>query len=668
MRQASRPTAHFSAPEGPSFWWSISQPVTQDKIALGIVLAGSLVLRVVLALRGGSFFWTDEGMRYGISRRAADALIHGQIRAALDVLFSSADHILFKIIGIIPAILEHLSSSFTFAPSLFFGVFSVVLIYQVWLLVLRLGGTTREALCCAWLLAGCNEYVYYARHVFPYDLALCFFLWSAFYGLRVSKLNFFLSGLLAGAGFLCYNGYWAVGATVLILPAIFAHGSWRSLAVRLGLNGVGLLVPVALIVGVGSILNHDLIKSYVDFSITNRLGDFGTAWSFIFKFFWAAEHFNAWFWALATIASLVLWSKGRLDQRVKYWLVGALIFYLGIVASSDLLKRFTIFARHGRPLAIFACLIGGWFIYQLSQSGRVARAIAGSLLVFSTAQSVFNLITPFQQIFPQDFENSAKMRIETELANHGGIYEVQTEKFETDGSSVTAPPFRTIERQPHPLQFRPYLLDGYSIARRAELRTRDMSMSLVQLLPEAPIGVQLSRDHGVWSPAYWSPYPGALRLAVRFDEKSMSPQPIVSAGTQRAGDLLFVECVRAQTIRLGLDHWGQRAYYSKEIACDFSQPHVIEVSFGSLYPEENDQRFMTHQLFKVLKSRLLVKFDSSSVIDEKLLCYPSAPANIVLFHNLVGFGTAERDFAGRVLSNSAVAPSEVLAGLGPPEK
>lgn len=633
------------------------------RILLGVILSVSVVLRVIIAVRGGQFFWTDEGSRFGVSREALKDFLEGRTRSGLDAIFSGADHLLFKIIGVIPAFIERAFGSPSWVAAIFFGGFSVLIIYFIWRLVLQLGGSSKEALYSSLLMAACNAYFYYARHVFPYDLALCFYLYAAIRGLRAGNIHSFTAGVLAGLGFLSYYGYWLFGGTILTLLLFVHRGSLSNLVTRAAFNLIGLAIPIALAIAVSRILGHDLVKSSIEFSIGNKLGDFGRTWSFVFDYFWASEKFLLFYWAVAVLAAAAALFTGRLEIRVTLWLAGALMFYLGLVVPSDFLKTFTVFARQVRPLAIFFCLIGGWFLAKLAQHNANTRTVSGLMLVAILMGAAFNMRVPIRQEFPKEFEHRAESIVQRELASDGGLYRVLTDQFITDTAPPgSEPPAIVLERSLHPLQFRPYLLDGYSREKRAEFLSREMTMRVVRLLPERPGALpQISKTRGVWAPGLWTPYPGAMRIEFMFDPvHRTSPQPIVSGGATGAGDELSVEFINVHTLRFAVDHWGIGATYSDQIEYDFEKPHVLIVSFGTLYPSETDSQFQRNPEWIPLKHTMLVSFDGVPVISSKGDCYPARPESITLFHNLLGFGTAVSEFPGRVLSVSAVTPEEIL--------
>jgi hypothetical protein len=630
------------------------------RLILAAVLFASLVLRVVLAVRGGQFFWTDES-RYGVSRAAAAQFAQGRIRGGFDLLFSGADHLLFKVIGVVPALLEKPFGSAPWIAAVFFGSFSVVVIYLVWRLVLRQGGSPLEALCSALLVSACSSFFYYARHIFPYDLSLCFFLWAAICGLGAGPRNSFWAGVLSGLGFLCYNGYWLAGGVVLILTVFGPRRKIRAALVDAACAGLGLVAPIALVVVIGSSLGHDLVKSYLEFSRTTS-GDFGNAWRIIPEYFWASEHYLALFWVLALVFAGFAWHAGRLDSRTASWMVGAVIFCIGMIGFSDFYGRFAVYARHTRPLALFLCLIGGWFLAGLCRRGWIGKSVFGVILAGLFIESAASMAVPMRQVFPEDFKARAEPIILHDMARDPGLYQVLADGYAENDQllAVEERPYSVLDRSPHPLEFRPYSFDGYNEELRAAFRARDISMRVVRMLPEKPEGQpQFARYQGAWAP-----YPGAVRLEIVLDPAQMKlGQPLVSSGRKGAGDEVFAELVNDETIRLGFDHWGTRGTYSEPIPCDFSLPHVVVISFGSLYPDSPVSSLHENLQLESLRHAVLVKFDGVTVIAARRDSYPAIPQSVALFHNFIGFSTAERDFEGRDLSVSEVPTEDLISEI-----
>lgn len=624
------------------------------------ILAGSEALRVLIAVRGGQGFWTDEG-RIAVPEVVMGKWAGGHIREGFDGLFSSADHLLFKVFGLVPALAERFLNYEPWVEPIFFGAFSVAVIGLAWKVVRVQGGSTREALLAAFLISACDMFFYYARHVFPYDLSLCFFLCAAVCASRPGRLNSFLAGASCGAGFLCYNGYWLVGGVVLILAAL---GRWRSPRAMVGsalLGLLGLLAPIAAVVATGRLLGHDLVRSYIAFSRTT-VGDFGTAWRLVPEFYWASEHYLAVFWLAAFMAAAALFLAGRLESRASLWLAGALLSYAGMVGLSDGYHRFAVFARHTRPMAIFLCFLGAWLMERLLAGGRLGRAaaylgVAGILLQFA-----LNIRVPLAQDFPLSFNARSEAVIHEAMERDPGLYRVFSDGYAENphARELEGLPMRIVYRRPHPFEFLPYTFDGFNETLRAQFRTRDISMRIVQLLAEKPgRRPQITRGSGTWRP-----YTGAVRLEVIFYPGPPAySQPLISSGRAGAGDEVFVDFLGPDTIRLGLDDWGGGAVYSQPLKCDLSQPHVVIASFGALYPDDASPLFTENPQWRLLRHAALIKFDGVGVVAKHFETNSATPESIALFHNFIGMSTAEPDFQGRILSASNVEPPEVLQDL-----
>jgi hypothetical protein len=630
-----------------------------DGFALVALIVASFILRVVIAVKGGQYFWTDES-RFVLSQRAADDFVQGKFAVGFDALFSNSGHLLFEVIGVLPALLEKAFGGRTYVPAIFFGCFSLGVIYLVSRLVRSQGGSSREGVLAAFLVAACNSFFYYARHIFPYDAALCFYLAAALVGFRPGPLKGVLAGVLCGLGFLTYNAYWAFGGTILALTVVAQRrGLWQALE-RSGYSLLGLFLPILAAVGIGRLFGHDLIRSFYDFShvVASDTGDRGIAWRIIPQYLWVSEHFLFLVLGLGVPAALFLCAIGRGAGRVGLWVFGAILFYLGQVVVFDVLKIFFVCARHARPELIFLCLVGSWLLAKAYYSGWMGRLAVQLILVAILVQSVVNFSTPLRQMFPHEFDNYAQAAIEDDADRDPGLYAIIDGGY--SGNAFERRPYVVLYKSPHPLQFPPYTYDDYTEVMRKAFRDRDISMRAVRLLPERPEGrVQISRFTGPWAP-----YLGAMRLEVIFDPDRISgAQPILSSGKPGAGDQLFVEFLDKNTLRLGFDHWNFPAIYSEAIHCDMGGPHVVEVSTGSLYPPDYRSSFAGEQAWRILRHTLYVRFDGKAAISLSADSYPSLPHSVILFHNYIGFSTAERDFTGRLLSASSVPTDEIVSGI-----
>ena len=631
-----------------------------DQAALLLILAVSLALRVTIAVRGGQYFWTDES-NYVLSQSAAAAILAGHFHIGAVELFSHSDHMMFEVIGVIPAMAQIAMGGLVWLPAVFFGSFSVGIIYMTSRLVRAKGGSSREGIFAALLMASCTSFFYYARHVFPYDLALFLYLCGAWCGFRPGCANSLMAGFLSGLSFLTYNSYWWFGGTVLILTVLSHREPPSRTMLRGTVSLVGLSLPILATLGIARLLGYSLAGKFVHHAhlVWAAGGDRGIAWRVMPQYLWVSERYLFLFLVSAMLVALVFYAAGKLERRVILWLAGCLMFYAGLLAMFDVLKIFFVSARYARPLAIFLCLIGGWFLAKIFSLGRYGRIATALLVTAILCQAAANFSAPLRQVFPPEFEKGAEMAIAKDRGVNGDqepyrIIGGGYSDSEVEEAIRTHPHIVLFERR-HPLQFIPYVFDDYTESLRTKFHARDISMKAVRLVPELPTyGEELPGNDGPWTP-----HSGAVRLGVTFDPgRSAEAQPILSTGRTGAGDELLVQFVGPDSIRFGFDHWDHPEIFSRPINCDLKKPHLLTISFGSLYPEGGRAQLAAD--LNPLRHTLLLNFDGKVVICQKVDCYAATPRTIVLLHNFFGFSTAARDFSGQFISAHRVSPGEIL--------
>ena len=226
---------------------------------LVLLLVVSYGLRVWLACLGGQKYWPDEN-RYDLSKIAAHSIREGHWRPAADALFGQSIHTLFPDFGLIPAFLEEWAGPHPAAVASYFGLFSVGAIFLIWAVARRSGAGETEALWAAYLAACANSLFYYSRQFFPYDISLCAMLAGIWWGLGAwSPRNSLRVGAIAGIGFFTYNGYWLLGACVLILHSLLGGGGWRSVLPRAARAGAGLALVILGVAGLNRALGFNLV-------------------------------------------------------------------------------------------------------------------------------------------------------------------------------------------------------------------------------------------------------------------------------------------------------------------------------------------------------------------------------------------------------------------------
>jgi hypothetical protein len=148
---------------------------------------------------------------------------------------------------------------------------------------------------------------------------------------------------------------------------------------------------------------------------------------------------------------------------------------------------------------------------------------------------------------------------------------------------------------------------------------------------------------------------GSLKLKVLLPTgRSGGSEPLVTTGETGAGDFVYVVYLDPQHIKFGFDHWGVRGFGSDPMALDFSKPHDVEISIGSLFPADGDILFgnLEETAVEALKERVLVKLDGATVIDAVSNCYESPPDLVTIGRNEIGGSTTGPAFTGKILMQS----------------
>ncbi len=300
--------------------------VGSPKNFLKLLLVAAFTLRGWIALRGGQWFWPDEG-RYGTAQAAAREFLEGHFHRGWVRLFEQADHLLFKVVAVVPALVEQGFKGATWAPALFFAAVSTWVLWLIGRVARAAGAGDREELLAVFFAAGATSLFYYARHLLPYDLALGFGLTALTWGVsqQTGWWRSLLTGFCAGFCFLSYNGYWTLSAVVLLIHVGGGWGNYRTVLVRGGWAFVGLVLPVVAVLGIGAALSANLGACYLAFAKTVQQGDFGIAWRFMAEYFWETERLVAVAWAVAGCVAIRLLWKRTGERRARLWLMGVVL-------------------------------------------------------------------------------------------------------------------------------------------------------------------------------------------------------------------------------------------------------------------------------------------------------------------------------------------------------
>lgn len=446
-----------------------------------IILLVALGLRIYLVLAGGQFFWPDEE-RYFIARSAANELLDGDLWGTFYFLHS-AEHFLFKVIAVAPAVLEKLFGENDSIPALFFSIFSVLNLWLVGRIARALGANERESLLATLLLGLASTYFYYTRHLLPYDMAMSFGLGAIWMAVRrpVRTSDSILCGLLALAALLTYNGYWVMASFGLLAHfALRASAGRKRQLVLSTLSVAAFAAPTALLLVVSNIFApKPLDEQFLSFTETIIQGDFSEGWSLPFEYLWHAEHLLLVFWiGAAAVSAWLLW-EGERNSRILLGLSGILFSYTSLVFVSMVLEKFVVYGRLARQLVPFLCILGAFALERMWASGKRGRRASLILITVLAIQTGFNFYTPLVQKFPTSFREEVR-HIRKDL--EPGEFIFVNVHFIHPDTLAEAPqdrPRRTVLIRPHPLEYLPYQYEGYTPEKREYLRSTDIRMKFV---------------------------------------------------------------------------------------------------------------------------------------------------------------------------------------------
>ncbi|MEO6244831.1 MAG: hypothetical protein ABIQ12_05300, partial [Opitutaceae bacterium] len=583
------------------------------------VLALALLLRLYLVAEGGAYYWTDE-KRYNDTREAVGAIVERDVAGAAHFLLSKSDHIGFRWMALPPAIAERIGHDG--APPTarlcagYFSLFGTANLFLIWLIARRRGASEWEAAIALSFAAASNALFYFSRHCLPYDAALTFFLWAIYYGSGPERRGRPLGvGVLCGLGYLTYNGYWSVGAVVLILE-VAGHAEWWLARLRRGaLALAGLLAPLVMIGVIARLAGYNFVADSLAFAGTVNQGDFGEGWRFIPEYLWTADG------ALPVgLVALVLVGMGAAVRRgrAEPWLrwVAALALLLAIwLLLSDVFHRFMLYGRTVRAAVPFLALAAGGAAASLREtSGKKFRQVMPWAAAVLCAAGIWRMIPPLRQVFPADFRRLAQREIAaaTQRTPPAVFQTLYADYLYDYDFPEPPPPHREFLRQTHPHRYAPYLFEGYTRDQRPRYMAHDTAMRLIEL-DQGKGHHWLKSSAGARS---LNPYPGPLAIALRLPVgRTGSTETLLRhGGDGEHRDTILIRYVDATRLRLGLRHAPDQPVWSDAIEYDPATEHTITVSLGSFFPPAGDERLAHAPEVAPLRDRQVIRFDGRTAL------------------------------------------------------
>lgn len=468
----------------------VSSAFRQIGPGASIILLLSLVLRWTLVLRGGQYYFSDE-QRYETSRAFVKFAVSGNFTEAFLQLFTAPEHLGFKIIGILPALVEQITRESLAVPALFFSIFSIVNLYLVYLIAKRSGASDRESHYALILAAASISLLYYARHLMPYDPAMTFGLLALYIALA-EKPEIKTSLACGTLGFLCfltYNGYWSLAGY-----AMLAHVVWGNTKLSGVLNkgiaaALGFFLPAILLIVAAAASGVDMLDEYRVFAATVSQGSFDEGWSLPFEYFWHAEHLVVVAFASLSVLGLIA-SKGG-NKSLFLWASAILFIYLCLAIPSVFTHSFVVYGRLVRQITPFLVLLSAAGLSKLEEAFVTRRRVAQILLVLILMQAAWNYLDLLRLSFPREFAAQAQSLFPEfafsekrlifgapALCQNNGYIAEYVKRFEVP--PVENPPVagQILLAAPHPDNFLPYQYEGYTYEQRQYLRELRPEMRL----------------------------------------------------------------------------------------------------------------------------------------------------------------------------------------------
>jgi len=614
-------------------------------------LAVALALRLALAWGGGQGSWPDES-RFLSAREAMIQFSLGHPKVAWLAMIGSADHPFFKVASLPAALGDRLFGTSDRRAAAYLGLYSVALLALIGASTRAAGASRREAWLAVFFATGANSLFYYTRHLLPYDVSLAFCMGSLALAMGpTSALRSFFAGFLAGLGFLTYDGYWMLGGVILVIHVLRAP-RFRESVLRAAAAGAGLAVPIASIVGAARILGGDLAGSFRHFSGTITQGDFGRGHAFVWQYLWSAEGWVLVFWLAAAG-----YAVGRICQeaalaRPAAWLGAAAALFVGLWACADILKVFVVYGRTARMLVPFLCLAAAWSVDDLWSRRRWNLGPLLGLAAAVGAVAAFNEAKPLRLVFPAQFNAEAAAIVRK---SGPGVFRLlnatwlgPNERVQSDDS-----PGELLLVHRHPLQYAPYLFEGFTEAERRYLASHDLTMRL-----KGRLASRLPSEMGG--------YPGPLRFKVRFpQDRQGTTEPLVTAGTGPEACHAFVKYVDAGHVVFGYESPDEDPLLSAAAPADFQADHELLIFFGSMLPAIRPPggSGTTNPDWERMRQTLFVVLDDRVMLAAKVKAHESRPNEITAGIDLTGYSQPGTCFSGSILSIRPVGLDEVVGRL-----
>lgn len=467
------------------------------------------VFRVYLATSGGHLYWPDE-WRYLESVELLQDLVKGDFRLAADHFFQADARPGLVFLNLFPAatqrffyaagIIEPASLHYFDIPA----VLNVLVSLAISLLfyhILRLLGPGRRLSLLGTvvysLLVNSNLYI---RHLFPCDYSLLLLLAAFFLVLRgafisgIKVRTVLISGLLAGAAFSVYLGYYLFVAIIAVVIASAAAKKMQRVGLYL-LFAAGVTFfweIIARLIGRLYIWRWDLFHH----TARVRQGTYREGYSFAVRYLGEVEGVIGY----ALIVLFALWcvfflfrpSTGKIVKAIFLAAAGAYLYS----GTLSVVFHHTVFM--GRSFHMYLPFLVWGSILAVSRIRSRRIQILISLLVAGMSLFSFsNFAYHYSRLsYPHDFTYRSLQGIpkkeiarvqenrsyrEEDLARWPVIAVNLRRCYPLPGKFFPFTPpggMELVKSVPHPLSFPAYFFEGYTVSQRKELKNRNYQMSI----------------------------------------------------------------------------------------------------------------------------------------------------------------------------------------------
>jgi len=236
-----------------------------------------------------------------------------------------------------------------------------------------------------------------------------------------------------------------------------------------------------------------------------------------------------------------------------------------------------------------------------------------------------------RQVFPVDFLSTASRVAQDARASHPGLLRVLNAERLEEGQVAAKEdrPHETLLRRTHPLQFRPYVYEGFSEAQRRIFKESDISMRLIEVPSLAP-----SSAVAVSTACY-------LRLRFPKHRDNVS-EPLVTGGETNRANFVYVQYIDERHVRFGYDAWGVGGPLSKTVEIDYDSEHELVVVSGAIGP-------LSARPAEPQPADLLVVLDGETLLMARLPSNLVAPSSVFVGLNFAGGSSTRTSFTGDIL-------------------